>query len=165
MITNYIKVSLRNLLKYRQSNFLNIAGLAFGLACCILCYLHIQFELGYDQFNTNYNSIYRLVAGNPAEEKFWAKVAAPMPATFKDQIPEIEDYVRLTSVSYNPKVLIEQDNRTFLEPYFMMGDPSLFNIFTLKTISAARFKHSSDHSVYFRKAFWKHRRTWQNYSA
>ena len=144
MITNYIKVSLRNLLKYRQSNFLNIAGLAFGLACCILCYLHIQFELGYDQFNTNYNSIYRLVAGNPAEEKFWAKVAAPMPATFKDQIPEIEDYVRLTSVSYNPKVLIEQDNRTFLEPYFMMGDPSLFNIFTLKTIKGDAFKALQD---------------------
>ncbi len=144
MITNYIKVSLRNLLKYRQSNFLNILGLAFGLASCILCYLHIKFELGFDRFNTNYHSIYRLVAGNPVEEKFWVKVAAPMPSTFKSQIPEIEDYVRLTSVSYNPKVLVEQENRTFLEPYFMMGDPSLFSIFTLQTIKGDPIKALED---------------------
>lgn len=144
MITNYIKVSLRNLLKYKQSNFLNILGLAFGLACCVLCYLHIQFELGYDRFNANYNFIYRLVAGNPAEEQFWAKVAAPMPPTFKSQIPEIEDYVRITGVSYNPKVLVEQDNNTFMEPYFMMADPSLFHIFTFHTIQGDAVKALQD---------------------
>lgn len=144
MITNYIKVSLRNLLKYKQSNFLNILGLAFGLACCVLCYLHVQFELGYDRFNSHYDAIHRLVAGNPTEENFWVKVAAPMPSTFKNQIPEIEDYVRLTSVSYNSKVLVEHDNNTFLEPYFMMTDPSLFNIFTLQTLKGDPIKALQD---------------------
>jgi hypothetical protein len=51
MIYNYIKVSIRNLLKYRSSSLLNILGLGFGIACCALCYLHIRFELGYDQFH------------------------------------------------------------------------------------------------------------------
>ncbi len=144
MISNYIKVSLRNLLKYKQNNLLNIIGLAFGLACCILCYLHIQFELGYDRFNSNYHSIYRLVAGNPADENFWVKVAAPMPGTFKDQVPEIKDYVRLTGVSYNPKVLIAQGENTFLEPNFFMADPSLFSIFSLGTIKGDPAKALSD---------------------
>jgi len=144
MISNYIKVSLRNLLKYRQNNLLNIIGLAFGLACCVLCYLHIQFELGFDRFNSNYNSIYRLVAGNPNDENFWVKVAAPMPGTFKSQVPEIKDYVRLASASYNPKVLVAQGENTFLEPNFFMADPSLFSIFSFAPIKGDPAKALSD---------------------
>ncbi len=134
MIFNYIKISLRNLLKHKQSNFLNIIGLAFGLACCVLCYLHIQFELNFDRFNSNYDSIYRLVAGNPSEDRFWVKVAAPMPPTFKNQIPEIKDFARITEASYNSKVLVERENTTFLEPYFMMADPSLFDVFSFEAL-------------------------------
>lgn len=144
MITNYIKISFRNLLKYKQSNFLNIAGLAFGIACCVLCYLHIQFELNFDRFNTNYNAIYRLVAGNPAEEKFWVKVAAPMPPTFKNQIPEIKEYVRLANASYNPKVLVTYESKSYLEPYFLMADPSLFSIFEFPAIEGDPKKSLQD---------------------
>lgn len=144
MITNYIKTSIRNLLRYKRSNLLNIVGLALGLACCVLCYLHIQFELGFDRFNSNYNSIYRLVAGNPNDENFWVKVAAPMPGTFKNQVPEIKDYVRLTSASYNPKVLVAHEENTFLEPNFFMADPSLFHIFSFASVKGDAYKALSD---------------------
>lgn len=144
MIINYIKIALRHLLKYKQSNLLNIAGLAVGLACCILCYLHIQFELGFDKFNSNYNQVYRLVAGNPNESEFWVKVAAPMPPAFKNQIPEINDYARLTPASYNPKVLVEYETNSFLEPYFMMADPSLFKLFSLPAIHGDPVKALGD---------------------
>lgn len=144
MLINYLKVSLRNLLKYKQSSLLNILGLAFGLACCAVCYLHIQFELGYDRFNTNYKSIYRLVAGDPSTEDFWVKVAAPMPPLFKSQIPGIDDYVRFTNVSYNPNVLVTHEDDSFLEKNFLMADPSLFNIFTFPAINGDPVKALSD---------------------
>ena len=118
--------------------------MAFGLACCVLCYLHIQFELRYDRFNSNYDSIYRLVAGNPKEDRFWVKVAAPMPPTFKNQIPEIKDFARITEASYNPKVLVEHENTTFLEPYFMMADPALFDIFSLTTLEGDPIQSLND---------------------
>lgn len=144
MITNYIKISFRNLLKYKQSNLLNIVGLAFGIACCVLCYLHIQFELNFDRFNSNYHSIYRLVAGNPAEDQFWVKVAAPMPPTFKNQIPEIKEYVRLANASYNPKVLVTHEINNYLEPYFLMADPSLFSVFDFPAIAGDPKKSLQD---------------------
>ncbi|MEP2670122.1 MAG: FtsX-like permease family protein [Cyclobacteriaceae bacterium] len=144
MITNYFKISFRNLLKYKGSNSLNIIGLSFGIACCVLCYLHIQFELNFDRFNTNYNSIHRLVAGNPADDKFWVKVAAPMSPTFKSQIPEIKEYVRLANASYNPKVLVAHENNNYLEPNFLMADPSLFTIFDFPALEGDPQKSLQD---------------------
>ena len=41
MLSNYVKIALRNLMRYKGSNFVNVFGLAMGLTCCILCYLHV----------------------------------------------------------------------------------------------------------------------------
>ncbi len=144
MILNYLKVTLRNLLKQKQSNFLNITALAFGLACCAACYLHIRYELEYDQYNENFADIHRVVAGNPNESEYWTKIAAPMPAVFKEQVPEIKAYTRFSEASYNPKVLVQIGTRSLLEPYFMMADPAFFQIFTFKTISGNAYKALED---------------------
>ncbi|MBX2913622.1 MAG: ABC transporter permease [Cyclobacteriaceae bacterium] len=134
MLRNYIKTHFRHLLKYKQSGFLNILGLALGLACCTLCYLHIQYELGYDGFNVHAGRLYRLVAGNPHEGEYWTKVAAPMPPKFQSEIPEIKAYARFAPVSYNPNVLVQYGDKSFLEPYFMMADPDFFTLFSFVAI-------------------------------
>jgi len=51
MIKNYIKVALRNLVKYKSYSFINIVGLAIGLACSILIAMFVFDELSYDKFH------------------------------------------------------------------------------------------------------------------
>ncbi|MBX2900035.1 MAG: ABC transporter permease [Cyclobacteriaceae bacterium] len=60
MFRNYLKIALRNLLKNRGYTFINIGGLAVGLASAIFIFLWIADEYSYDKFQTNYNKIYQL---------------------------------------------------------------------------------------------------------
>jgi putative ABC transport system permease protein len=60
MIRNYIKIALRNLLKNRGYSFINIGGLAIGLASAILIFLWVADEYSFNKFHTNYNRIYQL---------------------------------------------------------------------------------------------------------
>ena len=53
MFKNYFKTALRNLLKRKGYTFLNILGLAIGMACSLMILLYVQDELSYDQFNVN----------------------------------------------------------------------------------------------------------------
>jgi putative ABC transport system permease protein len=60
MLRNYIKIAFRSLLKNRTYSFINIGGLAIGLAASIMIFLWVADEYSYDKFHTNYNKIYKL---------------------------------------------------------------------------------------------------------
>ena len=60
MLGNYIKIAVRNLLKYKVYSFINIVGLSVGLASFILIYLYIADEFSFDRFHRNADSIYRI---------------------------------------------------------------------------------------------------------
>ena len=62
MLKNYLKVALRNLLKHKVYSFINILGLAVGIAASVLISLYIFDELSYDRFHVNANRTYRVVA-------------------------------------------------------------------------------------------------------
>jgi putative ABC transport system permease protein len=61
MFKNHLKIAIRNLLKQKVFSFINIAGLAIGMACCILIFLYVQDELKFDQYHENKHRIYRLI--------------------------------------------------------------------------------------------------------
>ena len=60
MLTNYLKVAVRNFLRHKMYSFINIFGLAVGIACCLLILLFIQDEISYDSFHKNADRIYRV---------------------------------------------------------------------------------------------------------
>ena len=62
MFKNYFKITLRNLLKHRIYSFINVSGLALGMACCVLIILWIQDELSFDRFHANRQDIYRIIS-------------------------------------------------------------------------------------------------------
>src|SRR6185436_6649517 len=138
MFSNYLKIAVRNMLRYRGSSFVNIFGLAMGLACCSLCYLHVQYELGYDQFHEAGPRIYRVVVGDRSQsENFWVKVSPPIPPLLQQKIPGIERFARFTNVSYSPKVVVEVDGNFFSESNFMMADPAFLQIFSFPLIQGS----------------------------
>jgi putative ABC transport system permease protein len=61
MFRNYFKVAFRNLMRYKFYSFINIFGLAIGIACFTLITLFVLDEISYDQFHSKSDRIYRVV--------------------------------------------------------------------------------------------------------
>ena len=60
MLKNYFKVAYRNRIRNKVFSFINISGLAFGMAACILISLYILDELSYDTYHKHADRIYRI---------------------------------------------------------------------------------------------------------
>ena len=93
MLKNYLHVALRNLRKQAAYSFINIGGLALGLACAFMIVLYVQHERSYDRFHENEDRLYRLiqhvVQGEYAGNKS-AIFAAGYAPQLKARYPEIE---------------------------------------------------------------------------
>ena len=61
MFKNYLTVAICNLMRYKVYSFINIIGLAIGMACCALILLYVQHELSYDTMHSNGDRIYRVL--------------------------------------------------------------------------------------------------------
>ncbi|NNU34663.1 ABC transporter permease [Mucilaginibacter sp. S1162] len=97
MFQNYFLTAFRSLRRFKLFTFLNVFGLATGMACSILILLWVQDERSYDQFNEHAGQIYRLttnVAGTPA-----AVTPPPVVSAMKQQLPAIKAVTRVVPVS------------------------------------------------------------------
>ncbi len=61
MLKNYLITAIRNILRHKTYSFINIAGLAVGMAACLLILLYVEHELSYDRFHERVDRIYRIV--------------------------------------------------------------------------------------------------------
>jgi len=66
----YVTTAYRLLTKNKVFTLINIFGLTTGLAACLLVYFYVSDELGYDQYNLNVKTIYRV----DADVKFGGKL-------------------------------------------------------------------------------------------
>ncbi len=125
MFKNYLKIALRNIKRQKGYSFINITGLAIGMACTILILLWVQDELSFDRFHKNTNDIYRLVAeGNNVR---YAISHAPFANILKQECPEI---IKATRVDVgNDQSLIKYNEKKF-EQKGRMVDPDFFEVFT-----------------------------------
>ncbi|MFQ5629060.1 MAG: ABC transporter permease, partial [bacterium] len=102
MLKHYLKIATRNILKYKTYSFINVFGLAVGIACCILVFLFVQDELQFDRFYENRDQIYRvnLQTKTPAEGiKISAGQPPPLAPMLKTTYPEIQYATRFKSGS------------------------------------------------------------------
>src|SRR3954471_3294445 len=98
MFRNYLVTALRNIARHKLHSFINIAGLAVGLACVIFVMLFIREELSYDKWVPNTRNLYRiektsLLLGR--EPLNLAVLPFPLPAAMRDGIPEVAAVTRL----------------------------------------------------------------------
>ena len=92
MLANYLRTAWRNLKKYKVFSFINIAGLAVGMGCCILIFLWVQDELGFDRFHQNQERLYRAVL---RQEGTWITSSGwALAPTLKREFPEIRKATR-----------------------------------------------------------------------
>src|SRR5437773_10340240 len=101
MFKNYFKTAWRNLVKNKIFSFINIAGLAIGMAACLLILQYVSFELSYDQFNKNANDIYRVYNDRYQSGKLIQHGTITYSAISKamqDDYPEIINHTRVEPV-------------------------------------------------------------------
>jgi len=129
MFRNYIKVAFRNLKRHKGYSFINISGLAIGIACTMLLALWIYNELSYDRYHENAERIYRIVRKiqNPGTVSHEAAVPAALAPAIKEELPEIEAVTRIFEVD---RWLIKYENKLFNEDRLAMVDKSFFKMFS-----------------------------------
>lgn len=139
MWRNYLKTAWRNILKNKGIFSINIAGLAIGIASCIMIMLYVADELSYDRYNEKADQIARVVfrAKVNGEEIKEALVMAPVAGVLKDEIPEVTESTRLVK-SFNNR--IEYDGTYYGESNLAYVDPNFFEVFTLPLINGLKNK-------------------------
>jgi len=98
MLLNFITIAYRNLFRHKMFSFINIVGLAFGIAASLLLLQYISFELSYDDFLTNTDNIYRIrhdtYKNGALENSSVISYHGAAPA-IKQNFPEVSNFVRL----------------------------------------------------------------------
>lgn len=146
MIKNYFITAFRNLRRNKFYSLINIFGLSIGIATCMLILLYTKDEVSYDRFHENGNSIYRLTADltNNQGEKNKLGSTGMMPGpVFKEQVPEVVDYVRVQSAGFTVKKGTE-----VFDEFALYADANFFTFFTFP-LTHGNKKHALDgtHSV------------------
>lgn len=132
MIKNYIKVALRSLRKNKIYSFINIIGLALGLACAMLIILYVKDEVSFERFHHDVQNIYRIVNTNYFEGKDHKDGNSGLlqGPRFKQNVPGIESFVRIQSVTKDFKNGTDVQSRDLLAV-----DSNFFQMFTFPLIS------------------------------
>ncbi|HEY6975961.1 MAG TPA: ABC transporter permease, partial [Chitinophagaceae bacterium] len=132
MFRNYFKTAFRNLQKNRLYSFINITGLAIGIACCMLIFLYIQYELSYDRYHKNADRIYRLteILHLPKEDNARAVTSPPMAPLLQANLPDVLKTVR---INFSGRVLSYRETRLF-DAHIIYADSTLFDVFTFPMI-------------------------------
>ena len=97
LIWSYIKIALRKIKRQKGFSLINIAGLAIGMAACILILIWVQDELSYDKFHENASQIHRINTVDTSGGKTFVLAGSPAPLgqAMVTEIPEILNFVRV----------------------------------------------------------------------
>jgi putative ABC transport system permease protein len=133
MITNYLKLSFRNLVKRKGYSTLNILGLAIGITCCLLIFQYVAFEKSYDKFQPKTDQIVRLRLDSYHQGQLQWKSATAYPAfgpTMKKDFPEVEEFCRL--IDANGLFSNDERNIKFSEEKGYYADPSALSMLDIQ---------------------------------
>lgn len=134
MIRNYIKITLRNIFKHKGYSFINIAGLAAGMACCLLIAIWVLDELSYDKFHQNISSLYRVEENQHySGRQFHVNVTPyPLSPALKEEIAEIANSSRFVWAGSH---LLRYGENAFYENNVRAVDPSFFQMFSFPVLT------------------------------
>ncbi|KAA6430425.1 FtsX-like permease family protein [Dyadobacter flavalbus] len=98
MIRNYFVTSFRNLRRNWNFTILNVVGLTLGIACCLLIFFTVRYELSFDSHHRNMDRIFRIVKYNKSLGDKGYNTGMPLPAlaALRNDFPELKNQVTCT---------------------------------------------------------------------
>ncbi|MEQ9301953.1 MAG: FtsX-like permease family protein [Cyclobacteriaceae bacterium] len=130
MFRNYLKISIRTLVKHRFYTFVNVFGLAIGLAAFLLINEYVQFERSYDQHYVDADQLYRLTTDQVADGVLGVRDAmsfAPSGKVLTDDLPEITAFT--TTYDYR-RIAFKQGDNVIEESNVVGADEHFLDLFT-----------------------------------
>ncbi len=134
MIKNYLKVALRNLLKNPVYSFINVFGLAVGIACCLLIMLFVHNEWSYDSFHSKSDRLYRVwVHEDYGNDEIYFNSITPviLAQTLGSNIPDVEMTTR--RYVFTNLVKLPEQSEVFSEVVTMV-DPTFLEMFDFRLL-------------------------------
>lgn len=142
MLLNYLKITVRNLLRYKSFSIINILGLTIGLTVFLAITLYVVDEFSYDRFHEKKDRIYRAVinAEFDGQENKWGRVPNLLAPTAKQEIPEIEKAARYFHHNFGDMAFLSTENEKFTETQLYYADPEFFDIFSVDFVQGSQGK-------------------------
>lgn len=139
MIKNFTTIAFRNLFKNKIFSFINIAGLALGLAVFILIMLWVQNEKSYNGFHTDGERIAAVMINQAHSNKEVATFPAVPSLLANALVKDFPSIQYATTTSWGDNRQFTVDDKSFIE-YGLYASPEFLNVFTFPLI-----KGKSDH--------------------
>lgn len=137
MFKNFLRLSIRNIKRHKLNSFINIIGLALGLAASLLILFYLKSELSYDRFFLKADRIYRITVENLDENGLhWAAASPVHTLEIQSDIPEIEEAARLFYI-YRKIYNHETENSTIIrhqEEFGYCADQAFLQMFDIELI-------------------------------
>jgi putative ABC transport system permease protein len=140
MFRNYLISAIRNIRKHKGFSLINIAGLAIGIASCLLILLFVQSELKYDRFHEKADRVYRVgFTFHVGTNQFDAALGpCPLAAAMVDEFPEVQSSARIFArQSRGGDVFVRYEEKRYKENKFLWADPELLEILTIPFIKGS----------------------------
>ncbi len=135
MLKSYLKIALRNLARHKGYAFINIMGLAVGIAASVLVMLYVVDELGYDRFHENAGRIHRITAdwSNKGDSKIH-QLGTPwiLAKTIRDKYPQVEALTQVTGPLGD--VVLRKGELALKETEVFAADASFFEVFAFPLV-------------------------------
>ena len=135
MFKNYFKTALRNLSRNKSYAFVNITGLAVGVAACLLIFMVIQYETSFDNFHANKERIYRVSTrfNGDGGAGYTRGICFPLGKQLPLDYPQLEQVASLFSAQGDQLTAMDESGRTtqkkFKENGLFFIEPKFFSIF------------------------------------
>ncbi len=145
MIKNYLKTAFRGLVRNLNYTIINIAGLAVGIAVCLMIFLIIKFQTSFDEFHAKKDRIYRVLSeyhhADAVTVSYGKNVPFPMPAGLKTAFPQLEQ-VTPVYASHNDEFQVLDANGSPVKNFkeesgVFYTDPSFFKIFDFPLLAGS----------------------------
>ncbi|HEU0064336.1 MAG TPA: ABC transporter permease [Flavisolibacter sp.] len=145
MLKNYLKTAFRSLTRNRNYTLINIAGLAVGIAVCMMIFIIIEYHTSFDTFHSNKDRIYRVLTEvhhtDAATVTYDKGLPLPLPTSLQTTFPQLEQVAPIYN-SHNDEFQVFDNNGTpaknFKEPTGVFyTEPSFFNIFNFPLLSGS----------------------------
>jgi len=130
MFRNYLKIAIRNIIRYKMYSIINILGLAVGIATAIIIYLVIQGELQFEAHHPE--NIYRINKKYTMKGETNINRSTPHPLrnTLANEIPEVIESVHFT----NSSCILQYNDMVFREKGNFYASSNIFEMFTFEFV-------------------------------
>ena len=129
MIRHYLKISFRNLWKYKSFSAINIAGLAIGMAACLLILQYVSFKLSFDQFHKYARNIYRVVNDRYQQGKLIQHGTITYSGVSKAMNDDYDEVVQHARIAPSGEVILTYNDKKIAEDQVIYADSNFLAMF------------------------------------